>query len=260
MIFLEDYNNRVKEINTYFEFVFIIDKTKNINLENTIFKNNIILDKSGLSHLNQITDYPIDNDLKKTLRANAYLLLYNLIEGSINSGIDAIFSTINQSQLDLKCLKKDIRELYLEYSMIINDENQNLKAKDRKNLRRQLNNLIDKKVEFKHKNNNNIIMEGHQAYKDKVSKGEISGNIDAIKLQELAKKYGFVLPTINITNELLTIKNKRNQLAHGEITFAEAGKEESIEDLFILKNIITHYFDNLMNNIKVYIENQEFKT
>ena len=118
--------------------------------------------------------------------------------------------------------------------------------------------MIDKKVAFKHTKDGNTI-EGYKAYEDKVSKGEIYGNIDVKILEQLSKKYGFTLPTINITNELSTIKKRRNQLAHGEITFSEAGKDKSIEEMIVIKNAVTQYFNSLMNNIKNYIENEEFK-
>ncbi|PIY11483.1 MAG: hypothetical protein COZ18_03940 [Flexibacter sp. CG_4_10_14_3_um_filter_32_15] len=134
MNFLEDYTNRVQEIDDYFEFVFIIDKSKAINLENPIFKNDTILNNTGFSHLKQITNYTINNELKKTLKANAYLLLYNLIEGSMTAGIDAIFLAINSSELKINFLKENIRELYLDYSMTRSDENTDLKARDRKSL------------------------------------------------------------------------------------------------------------------------------
>lgn len=260
MIFSEDYVKRVKEINDYFEFIFIIDKSKTINLENPIFKNDAILSNTGFSHLKQITNYPTDNELKKTLKANAYLLLYNLIEGSVTAGIDAIFLAINQSDLKLNHLKKEMRELYLHFNMKPDSENQqqNLRTKDRTHLINRFNSLMDKKVEFKSKNKNNDIKIGYQAYLEKMG-GEISGNIDAKKLEELAKKYGFTLPTTNISNELLIIKNKRNQLAHGEITFSEAGKDKSIEEMISIKNTVTQYFNTLMNNIKNHIENEDFK-
>ncbi|AFM03284.1 hypothetical protein Fleli_0826 [Bernardetia litoralis DSM 6794] len=259
MIFLEDYVNRVREINNYFEFIFIVDKSKTINLENPILKNDAILNNIGFSHLKQMKDYSINNELKKTRKANAYLLLYNLIEGSVTAGIDAIFLAINQSEIKMNSLTEDIRELYLDYSMTTNDEEKELRARDRKNLRKQFNTLIDKKVEFKHKKKDGNTVEGYKAYEDKVSKAEISGNIDSKMLAQLAKKYGFTLPTLSITNELSIIKNRRNQLAHGEITFSEAGNDKSIEEMIALKNAVTKYFNILMDNIKNYIENEDFK-
>lgn len=259
MNFIEDYTNRVRELNDYFEFIFVIDKSKNIRLEEDIFQDYDILHQFDFLNLKDISQYPFSEQLKKTLKANAYLLLYNLIEGSVTTGIDSIFLAINQSEIELKHLKKDIRELYLDYAMKRNDddEQQKAKAKDKKDLRKQFNSLIDTKVKFKHRNKNNVV-EGYQAYLEKMG-GEISGNIDAKKLEELSKKYGFTLPTSNILDELLIIKNKRNQLAHGEITFSEAGKDKSIEEMIALKNAITQYFNSLMNNIKNYIENEEFK-
>ncbi|WP_338812491.1 MAE_28990/MAE_18760 family HEPN-like nuclease [Bernardetia sp. Wsw4-3y2] len=260
MIFLADYTNRVQEINDYFDFIFVIDKSKNINLEDSIFEDEERLNQFNLSHLKNTSKYPFSSELKKTLKANAYLLLYNLIEGSVTAGIDAIFLAINQSDLKLNNLKKEMRELYLHFNMKPDSENQqqSLRIKDRTQLINRFNSLMDKKVEFKSKNKNNDIKIGYQAYLEKMG-GEISGNIDAKKLEELAKKYGFTLPTTTIANELLIIKNKRNQLAHGEITFSEAGKDKSIEEMIALKNTVTQYFNSLMNNIKNYIENEEFK-
>lgn len=258
MTFLLDYQNRVQEINEYLEFVFVIDKSTSIDLENVTFPDTERLEQLNLLHLKDNSTYTLTSDLKKTLKANAYLLLYNLIEGSVMAGIDAILLAVNQSDKELRYFKKEIRSLYLDYSMARNDEDSNLKAKDRKNLRGQLNSLIDQKVVFRHKNKDNSIIEGYIAYQDKVSKGEISGNVDLSVLTQLSMKYDFILPHDDVANELSIIKNKRNQLAHGEITFAEAGQEKSIEELMDMKSRITNYFNTLMQNIKGYIDNEEF--
>jgi hypothetical protein len=112
-----DFEERVNEVNQYIEFVFVVDKLSNIAINSKIADLNSkdVLDELKLSHLFNIDTYNIDDNLKKTLKANVFLLLYNLIEGAVTSGIDAIFLSINSSGLKVRELNNQFRKIYFEY-------------------------------------------------------------------------------------------------------------------------------------------------
>ncbi|NES67766.1 MAG: hypothetical protein F6K24_22250, partial [Okeania sp. SIO2D1] len=85
-----------------------------------------------------------------------------------------------------------------------------------------------------------------------------SGNIDAQKIKTTAKKYGFSAKTITNGNDLLTVKNNRNDLAHGHKSFAEVGKDKSTDELIEIKNNVVKYLRQIIKNIETYLTNQEY--
>jgi hypothetical protein len=62
---------------------------------------------------------------------------------------------------------------------------------------------------------------------------DISGNLDADQIRRLCKDHGI---TFTVAKEgrggivLETVKEKRNSLAHGTLSFAECGRDYSVQD------------------------------
>jgi len=90
----------------------------------------------------------------------------------------------------------------------------------------------------------------------------ISGNLDAKEIRKIAKSYGFSYETnARITkdgNKLLTVKNKRNDLAHGISSFCDCGKDYTIEELLKIKQEIIFYLKEILQNIEQYINTESY--
>lgn len=54
------------------------------------------------------------------------------------------------------------------------------------------------------------------------------------------------------------IMNKRNDLAHGNKSFAEIGKDITVEELLKIKEEVTAYLEQILNNINQYITGQDY--
>jgi DNA-binding phage protein len=52
--------------------------------------------------------------------------------------------------------------------------------------------------------------------------------------------------------------NKRNDLAHGNKSFAEIGKDITVEELLKIKEEVTAYLEQILNNINQYITGQDY--
>jgi hypothetical protein len=50
----------------------------------------------------------------------------------------------------------------------------------------------------------------------------------------------------------------RNDLAHGNKSFADVGKEVTIEDILQIKDEVVEYLRQILINIENYLENQEY--
>ena len=93
-------------------------------------------------------------------------------------------------------------------------------------------------------------------------KALFSGNVDAQKVREIAKEYGFS-SDINHKEakggkDLLTIKTNRNDLAHGTKSFSEIGRNYTVTELQEMKEAAFAYLDSILKNIESYIQKQEY--
>lgn len=166
---LDDFNKRAKEITDY--VVFIKD------LENQNIK---------ISQENQVTK--IDVELLKTLKATAYLLIYNLIESTMRLAIEYIFNEVKTKNVSFDNLRQELKKLIW----------QNIKNKS-----------VDKLTE-------KIINIGKDIIDVSFDSSKLfSGNVDAKEIKETAKKIGFSFQTDDVNtrdgSDLLSIKTHRNK-------------------------------------------------
>ncbi|MBL0247432.1 MAG: hypothetical protein IPQ28_07575 [Sphingobacteriales bacterium] len=89
----------------------------------------------------------------------------------------------------------------------------------------------------------------------------ISGNIDGRKIKEFSTKHGFSDRThknANNGNKLHQVKTQRNNLAHGNISFAECGRNYGIGQLRDTKKEVILYLRNILRNIKKYLDERQY--
>ena len=55
------------------------------------------------------------------------------------------------------------------------------------------------------------------------------------------------------------IKDNRNNLAHGVVSFVDAVREESITDIKKSKTIVVNFLDELIETVSLYIAEQKYK-
>lgn len=85
-----------------------------------------------------------------------------------------------------------------------------------------------------------------------------SGNLDGQKLNELLKKYGVKALTNPGREKLVTVKNRRNSLAHGEDMFKEACRDLSDSDLIELRDSTFAALDNLITNVESFLTEKDY--
>jgi hypothetical protein len=218
---LSDFNTRVQEINEYFLFLEgLVNRT--IKLET--------LENSGEKKIREI-----DRDLAKTLKANGFLLLYNLIESSMTNAIEAIFDELKEQEISFNSIRVEMKKVIL----------QNLKSRSPDNIHEEIVNI-----------STDIITAGFNRKKI------FSGNINQRKITETARNYGFSSETeyskTKHGQSLDNIMKNRNDLAHGTKSFADIGKDISIEDLLKIKGEVIEYISQILKNIEDYLVLQEY--
>lgn len=169
-------------------------------------------------------------DLVKTFKATLFLMLYNLMESTVTNAVEAIFDELEQKAVAFDQCSDQIRMVVLK----------NLKQHNAEKLyglvREIAVDIVTKTFE---------------------SKNVVSGNVDARKIAEIARKYGFNSPTSR-GDRLLTIKTQRNDLAHGAKSFSEVGRSYSMKDIAALKDDVVTYLREMINHVGAYLDGQHY--
>lgn len=215
-----EYNKRLHEVELYFETLELLDKGNC-----TIRCVNILGDE-------EIKE--IDSELSTILKANGFLLLYNLIEATVRNSIDAVLNSIHSTTVTFGGLSEKLKRIWLK---------QESKGLDPE------------------KNQEKILLMAKTILENEILTFErdcinISGNIDAQKIRDIIKQFGG--NEISNGRNLKTIKDKRNNLAHGEFTFSEIGRDYSIQDLIDYKNETKNYLSSVLDEVQDYIDNQRY--
>jgi len=220
-----DFEQRKKEVENYFSFLNILDK------ETTLLKHV----KDG-----QTIEESISRDTQRILIANSFLILYNLIEATIRNSIVEIYDKIQEDEVTYNKLSQSLKKIWIKSkTKNLKEGNFNINTLQ-SNVESIISNVID----------NEIVL----LTKDDI---EISGNIDADKIRTLAKEIGFD-KTSNGSN-LVTIKNKRNGLAHGNHTFYDVGKDFTVNDISLFKDETFLYLTDVITNIEKFITEKKYQ-
>ena len=188
----QDFTARVSEIEHYFQFVQATDD------------GSVLLMKPGASeHAYSTTG---KDDLVRTFKGGLFLMLYNLMEATVKNVVEAIFEELGRERISFDACRKEIRRVVIR----------NLKTcADADHLKRHNDaDVVELFVTFA----TDAVVKTFQ--RDNI----VSGNVDAQEIRGLATKYGFDKPAAD-GGHLVTVKSNRNDLAHGDKSFAEVGRD-----------------------------------
>lgn len=215
-----EYNKRLHEVELYFTTLQLLDKGKcSIKCVDILGNEDTI---------------EVDTELLTILKANGFLLLYNLIEATIRNSIDAVLYSIHSSSVTFRNLSEKLKRIWIK--------------QETKGLSPQKS--PEKIMEIAKTILNNEMLSFE-------SKGiNISGNIDAQEIRNILKQFGG--NEVSNGSKLKDIKDKRNYLAHGNFSFSEIGKDQTIQELVKYKNDTKEYLDKVLDEIQQYIENKNY--
>jgi hypothetical protein len=235
---MDYFNHRVTEVELYFKFLENLDKKEPSLHYQDLEK----LEDDTIQEISLVM--PVSAELIKILKANAYLILYNLIEASFKEALWEILEKVQENNLDYTSISENIQKIWhTEKAWNYRDYTPN-----------QFDYLI--------KNTAYLVLQDNIKFnRDFINKKQLSGNIDMTTIIELSSLYGFGLPRIQgeKKSNFDTVKTQRNNLAHGNLTFTECGKEYSITELIKLKNVIISFMQEVLQNISQFIEDKKYK-
>lgn len=214
---LEIYKDRITEIELYFSSV------------KQLYEN---------QHTSEIIYDFYSDDFLKMLKANALLMVYNLVESSIMGGIMEIYDEMKSSGYSYNNVRKEIRDIWFSF---------------------KFNQVYDKMAHYNSYREKameiiNCIMSGEIISLDRKAT-DISGNLNAEKIRQICKEHGIAYSIDESCRGgvvLDDVKNKRNNLAHGTISFVECGREYSMEALTQIKDETIKFLDGILAGMDSY--------
>jgi len=218
------FDERVQEINLYFAAIKALDRgTANHTKEKPYFNPEFI----------------------KILKANTLLMIYNLVESTVMGGILEIYDKLKQEGLTYSRVRKEIKDIWFSYKFRqVYDQNAHF------------NSYKGKALEIV-----NSILIGEVIELDKKATA-ISGNLDAQKIRNVCNKHGIVFHTAKESRGgivLETVKDCRNDLAHGTLSFGECGRDYSLKDLGEIKDETVIFLRGLLAGMKEYYDEKQYQ-
>jgi len=210
-----DFKIRSEEVTRYFQFLREFDERR------IVFQGSP--SKPAMTAVEQTS-------LLKTLKANGFLLLYNLVESTLKNAVEAIFDEFKTRSVSFDSCIESVRNIVLA----------NVKKRSVSDLLAALSSISVDVVTTTFR-------------KDEL----FSGNVDGRRIREIAESYGFRDPAKN-SNKLLTVKTNRNDLAHGNKSFAEVGRDYDINELEKIQEEVVTFLEELLANVADYITTRAY--
>ena len=222
-IVISEFEEKANEIDEYFSFV-----------QRTTY----------LRGFSSATDtIQIPQTVHNILKSNLFLLLYNLVESSFKKSLESICLNITNDEITYIRVIPEIRKIW------INKQYKNFESTCV--IPREM-----QKSEFLMNKINNIAQDIINIEFD----NELSGNVTTKQIKDLTTEYGLQSDEIleKEANSLFIIKNKRNNLAHGNESFSECGRDYTLEKLEKIKDESVDYMRFILTHIKEFIKDKKY--
>lgn len=225
-----DFRDRCREVKSYVDFITIMAELKYGYISS--------LNSNGFPRYPHLK---INRELEKTMRANALLLLYNLVEATMSNCVDSIHKAISNENLGFDELSTELKSITISHF--------------KRAVRDNHGPVLD--------------LEGHPIQIAMVNLGYekhnvFSGNVDCVEIKRTAERYGFASPDPNkkgrkINKHLRMVKDKRNALAHGRLSFEQCGQEMAPDVLPEVSYQTIVYLRAIIWSVARYIRKQGYK-
>lgn len=219
MIFSMNYKNRIDEIEEIFRLTtFITNVQTHKNRPVVYVSNNTLF---------------ITQEMQCAIKAQFLIVLYNIVEWTIYNCLYCFYDSIFDEELTFADLSDEIRNMWKSY----------LKRNSNPDYMKSDAELMSRIVRF----------DGLPV--------SLSGNLDMRKIHDIFLKHGCYLDETNrykYSSSFLTVKNRRNSLSHGNISFAECGSNYLISDLKKLKDDIISGLNEIIEQVDDYVNHRRY--
>lgn len=227
---LQTFESRAEELAAYLKFLELIDTGS-----------------ASLSMPNKRTwkVRKVDVRILRILKANFFLLLYNLVEASVRDGFLSVYNAVQADGCSVTNLTPALRRLWIdgEFAKLSPGSANHDSYRD---VARRLVQAVADDI---------------QADLD-VAMLRFGGNLDAARIRDVCAAHGVSYKTARRTKggeKLLVVKNKRNALAHGDLSFVECGRDFTVAQLGEIKHEAVLYLKAILRNIDTFTKKKTYR-
>ncbi len=210
------FDSRVNEIELYFYYLKAID--------------DILVNSEEKSKVNE--------EFFKMLKANSLLMMYNLVESTVLGGLLKIYDELSRNSFGYNDVSEEIRGIWFDFKFSkVYDKNAHFNSYKK----------VAREIVEKILNNEKIVMDRKAA--------NISGNLDAISIKEVFARHGISYDEScgHCGGALKDVKTKRNELAHGTISYAECGRNYTLKELIDMKDDCIDFLKEILKSFDKYL-------
>ena len=184
----------------------------------------------------------IDNArFQRMLKSNFLLMLYNLVEACVVSGMMEIYEHLKNNQNSYSDLIEEICVIWSNYEIGKTYSSQAGKSAYEKRVQAIIEQVVT----------NQPIVLNREAL-------GISGNLDARIIKKLCDKHRIRYIASDDDGCLKIVKDKRNNLAHGDESFGDCARDMTLNDLEHIKDEVMKFIKAILDGMKEYYDNREF--
>ncbi len=176
----------------------------------------------------------VDQQMQCCLKGQTLILLYNMVESTICECLNYIYDAVADEGLTYAELTNEMRRMWTN----------SCKRAGRPEAALDENVKMPLQVVFEELAINT------------------SGSIDIKKIYEAFKKHGCTIAEdkrIGCGKSFLTVKSKRNLLAHGNVSFSQCGSAYLFKDLDKMRIDITDFLTIVIEATNKFVENKKYK-
>lgn len=189
----------------------------------------------------------LDIKLISILKSSATLQLYNLIESTITNSLKFVHDTFTREEILYENLSDEIQKIWIrfhyDYFKVTSNE---------KDVLHNLKVLVDTWA-----HNSVPIRLPFTEYIKYNTGSNFSGNLDAKEIRKISEKYGIDFD--EKCDEIRRVRDKRNKLAHGELSFEEMGRSDTIEYMTNLKDKTIAFLNLFLDSVDNYLSDSKYR-
>lgn len=185
----------------------------------------------------------IDNNrLVKIMKSNLLLMLYNLVEACVVSGMMEIYEDLKNDGCSYNSVISEIQNIWAknEINEIYGPTTERIAYENR--VQRIIQNITSESP---------IILS-----RDALG---VSGNLNAKKIKEICDRHR-IRYRLETRGELLErVKLERNNLAHGDVSFSDCARNLSLSDLETINNEVFLFIDGILKGMTDYYIGKQYR-
>ncbi len=211
---------------------------------------NLYFDMMNSLSINTQLAHSINTKLFKIMKSNLLLMLYNLVEACIRSGFDEIYESVNNENLDYDSLISELQHFWLTNKI------QNIYSSRTASKKKYIE-TAQKIIEESRLGKSIRFPDGKELHKLL----NFEGNLGSELISKICDRHGirYTIQNRDSTDNVTKVKNERNRLAHGDISFADCARDLTLSDIKDIKDGTFQFIEDILNGMEDYCINKSYK-